>query len=216
MIRFERVSMAYPGGREVLHDLSFVVPKGSLTVLTGPSGAGKSTLLKLVAALERPRSGSIEVNGEDITQLPRGAVPFLRRSLGVIFQEKKLLFDRSVFANVHLPLAISGQPPADAAVRVRAALDKVGLLSREKDDPHTLSGGEQQRLAIARAIVNRPAILLADEPTAALDAAYTADIVALLSSFQRAGVTVLVATHDAAPFASAESRNLILDKGRLV
>jgi cell division transport system ATP-binding protein len=216
MIRFERVSMAYPGGKKVLHDLSFVVPKGSLTVLTGPSGAGKSTLLKLIAALERPDQGSIEVNGQDITTLPRAAMPFIRRSLGLIFQEKKLLYDRSVYANVLLPLAISGEPPEDAVKRVRAALDKVGLLGREQENPHTLSGGEQQRLAIARAIVNRPAILLADEPTAGLDAAYTKEIVALLASFQRAGVTVLVTTHDEGPFANVETRRLALEKGRLV
>ena len=215
MIRFEKVSMEYERGSPVLSDLSFLVPKGSFAVLTGPSGAGKSTLLKLVAALERPDDGRIVVNGQDITALPRATLPYLRRSLGLIFQEKKLLFDRSVFANVLLPLAIGGEPAKDAARRVRAALDKVGLLARENDHPHTLSGGEQQRLAIARAIVNRPSILLADEPTAGLDAAYTREIVALLTSFHRAGVTVLVATHEDAPFAASESLRLNLDKGRL-
>ena len=208
--------MAYEDDSPVLSELSFLVPKGSFAVLTGPSGAGKSTLLKLVAALERPDDGRIVVNGQDITALPRATLPYLRRSLGLIFQEKKLLFDRSVFANVLLPLAISGEKASDAARRVRAALDKVGLLARENDHPHALSGGEQQRLAIARAIVNRPSILLADEPTAGLDTAYTEEIVALLSSFHKAGVTVLVATHEEAPFAASESLRLHLEKGRLV
>lgn len=216
MIRFEGVSMAYLRGREALRDLRFSIAKGSLAVITGPSGAGKTTLLKLIAALERPRTGRIEVNGQDITTLPRGAIPFLRRNLGLIFQERKLLYDRSVYANVYLPLAISGEPPIDAAKRVHAALDRVGLLGREMENPHTLSGGEQQRLVIARAIVNRPAILLADEPTAGLDTCYTEEIAQLLASFQRAGVTVLVSTHDEAPFAAIETCRLALNRGRLV
>lgn len=215
MIRFERVSMGY-GGSPVLSDLNFLIPKSSFTVLTGPSGAGKSTLLKLVAALERPDEGSIIVSGQDITALPRAALPYLRRSLGLIFQDKKLLFDRSVFNNVMLPLAIGGEEPAEATKRVRAALDKVGLLARENDAPQTLSGGEQQRLAIARAIVNRPSILLADEPTAGLDSQYTRDIVDLLTSFHKAGVTVVVATHEEAPFAASETQRLHLEKGVLI
>lgn len=216
MIRFDQVSMAYERGRSILRHLSFLVPKGSMTVLTGPSGAGKSTLLKLVAALERPQQGRIEVNGQDITALPRGAIPFMRRNLGIIFQERKLLFDRTVFANVYLPLAISGESPASANRRVLAALDRVGLLGREWENPHTLSGGEQQRLTIARAIVNRPSILLADEPTAGLDTDYTWEIVDLLTSFQKAGVTVLVSTHDDASFRPVETQRLVLENGSLL
>lgn len=216
MIRFDRVAMAYtPGGAEALRDISFSVEAGELLLLTGHSGAGKSTLLKLIAAVERPSRGRIEVRGQDITALHRSAIPYLRRSLGLIFQDRQLLNDRSVFDNVLLPLAISGEAPKEAARRVQAALERVGLDDRAKDRPLSLSGGEQQRLAIARAIVNRPAVLLADEPTAHLDADYAAEIVGLLHSFQQAGVTVLVATHDASQFAVAAPRQIKLDHGSL-
>lgn len=216
MIRFDRVAMAYTaGGAEALRDISFDVATGEMLLLTGRSGAGKSTLLKLIAAVVRPSRGRIEVRGQDITALRRSAIPYLRRSLGIIFQDRQLLNDRSVFDNVMLPLAVCGDSPKEASLRVRAALERVGLADRAKDNPLALSGGEQQRLAIARAIVNRPTILLADEPTAHLDAEYAAEIVGLLRSFHQAGVTVLIATHDEAQFQSAAPRKLRLDHGSL-
>ncbi|NBR29566.1 MAG: ATP-binding cassette domain-containing protein, partial [Betaproteobacteria bacterium] len=165
MISFSRVSKRYPGGHQALQDVSFSINAGELVFVTGHSGAGKSTLLKLLVAIERPTSGSIIVNGQNVGALTRRAVPFMRRSFGLVFQDHKLLFDRNVYENVALPLQISGYPGRDAARRVRAALDKVGLLKYENAMPITLSGGEQQRLCMARAIVHRPAILLADEPT---------------------------------------------------
>jgi cell division transport system ATP-binding protein len=215
MIRFERVSKRYPGGAEVLSELSFAVDKGQFVVLSGHSGAGKSTLLKLIAAIERPTAGSISVGGQDVGRIRRRAVPYLRRRLGLVFQDQKLLFDRSVLDNVMLPLNIAGYPAKEAPRRARAALDKVGLLDRERAAPVTLSGGEQQRLAIARAIVHRPAILIADEPTAHLDADYAKEIAALFRSFHQVGVTVMIATHDESLFAGMASRSLHLAHGRL-
>jgi len=215
MIRFERVTKRYPGSMTALTDLTFAIQKGELVVLTGHSGAGKSTLLKLIPAMERPTSGSITVSGQDIARIKRRAIPYLRRKLGLIFQDQKLLFDRPVIDNVMLPLHITGYPSKDSPRRARAALDKVGLLDREKAMPITLSGGEQQRLAIARAIVNRPAILIADEPTAHLDLDYAKDIADLFHSFNQVGVTVIIATHDDAVFGPLASRVLHLAHGRL-
>src|SRR5512142_2489287 len=169
MIQFKHVSKRYPPGIDALADIDFEVGDGELVVISGHSGAGKSTLLKLVAAIERPTGGVVLVNGQNVGALKRAAIPYLRRNLGLVFQDQKLLFDRNVFENAMLPLSIAGFPPREAAKRVRAALDKVGLLDREKAMPIALSGGEQQRLAIARAVVNRPNLLLADEPTAHLD-----------------------------------------------
>src|SRR3990172_869882 len=166
MISLSHVSKRYRGGHQALHDVGFTIDSGELVFVTGNSGAGKTTLLKLLVAIERPTSGSVIVNGQNVGTLKPGAVPFLRRKFGLVFQDHKLLFDRNVFDNVALPLQIAGYPARDAARRVRAALDKVGLLAHEKVFPITLSGGEQQRLCIARAVVNRPSILLADEPTA--------------------------------------------------
>jgi cell division transport system ATP-binding protein len=186
-----------------------------MVFITGPSGAGKSTLLKLMAALERPSSGSVIVNGQNVAALRPRAVPFLRRNFGLIFQDQKLLFDRTAFDNVMLPLAIIGFERREAARRVRAALDKVGLLAKEKAYPVRLSGGEQQRLAIARAIVHRPAILLADEPTGNLDAAYAAEIGELFRSFNQVGVTVVIATHDEAITARLKPRLIMLKEGRI-
>ena len=174
MITFSHVTKRYRSGTEALKALSFTIESGELVVLTGASGAGKTSLLKLIAAIERPTQGSVVVQGQNVGKLTRGAVPYLRRNIGMVFQEGRLLFDRNVFENVALPLRIIGMPPREAAKRVRAALDKVGLLEKEKAQPITLSGGEQQRLAIARAIVNRPAILIADEPTGNLDDDYAA------------------------------------------
>ena len=215
MISLSRVSKRYPGGHQALHDVSFTIEAGELAFLVGHSGAGKTTLLKLLAAIERPSSGSVIVNGQNVGVLKPRAVPFLRRNFGLIFQDHKLLFDRSVFANVALPLQIAGYAAKEAARRVRAALDKVGLLQHEKALPITLSGGEQQRLCIARAIVHRPAIVLADEPTGNLDAEYAADIGELFRAFNRVGVTVLIATHDQTLLARLSPRVITLKQGKL-
>lgn len=197
MISFNQVRKRYPGGYEALSNVSFEIASGEMVFLTGHSGAGKSTLLKLVAGIERPNSGSVLVNNQNVGVLKPSALPFLRRNLGIIFQDHKLLFDRNVFDNVMLPLQICGFDHRESAKRVRAALDKVGLLKREKANPIALSGGEQQRLCIARAIVNRPTILLADEPTGNLDADYAQDIMEIFKSFHQVGVTLLISTHDA-------------------
>jgi cell division transport system ATP-binding protein len=214
-ISFSQVSKRYPGGFEALRQVTFDIEPGEMVFLSGHSGAGKTTLLKLIAAIERASGGSVLVNGQNVSALRPAAVPFLRRNLGLVLQDQKLLYDRSVFDNVMLPLVVTGQPHREAARRARAALDKVGLLEREKANPVTLSGGEQQRLCIARAIVNRPAILLADEPTASIDADYAREIMAMFRDFNQVGVTVLIATHDRALIESSGRRSLRLDHGRL-
>jgi cell division transport system ATP-binding protein len=193
--------------------VSFSIDAGELVFVTGHSGAGKSTLLKLLVAIERPTSGNIVVNGQNIGKLSRRAVPFMRRNFGLVFQDHKLLFDRNVFNNVALPLQISGFPGKDVARRVRAALDKVGLLKLESAMPITLSGGEQQRLCIARAIVHRPAILLADEPTSNLDHEYALEIGELIRSFNQVGVTAIIATHDQALMDQLTPRVISLRQG---
>lgn len=215
MIVFDQVYKRYPGGYEALKNLSFEINAGEMVYLTGHSGAGKSTLLKLVAAIERPNSGSVLVNGQNIKSLKAAAIPFLRQNIGIVFQDHKLLYDRSVFENVLLPLQICGFDSRDAAKRVRAALDKVGLLNREKSQPIALSGGEQQRLCIARAIVNRPSILLADEPTGNLDAEYAHDIMEIFKSFHQVGATLLLATHDETVLRDFPARVLALNHGEL-
>ncbi len=215
MISFSSVSKRYPGGRAALAEVSFVVESGEMVFLTGHSGAGKSTLLKLIPAIERPTSGSVLVHGQNIGALKAAALPYLRRSIGVIFQDQRLLHDRSVYENVMLPLAFSDHAPREAARRARAALDKVGLLDRERANPIQLSGGEQQRLAIARAVVNRPAILIADEPTANLDDESAARILEIFLSFNQVGVTVLLASHDRAMMQRYGRRVLELAAGRL-
>ncbi|MGQ0748947.1 MAG: cell division ATP-binding protein FtsE [Betaproteobacteria bacterium] len=215
MISFSRVCKRYPQGYDALKDISFIIADGEMVFVTGHSGAGKSTLLKLVAAIERPTSGTVLVNGQNVGALKPRAIPFLRRNLGLIFQDHKLLFDRSVFDNVALPLHIIGYERREAARRVRAALDKVGLLAKEKVFPITLSGGEQQRLAIARAIVHRPAILLADEPTGNLDADYGGQLGDLFRSFNQVGVTVVIATHDQQLSARLKPRVIALRSGAL-
>jgi cell division transport system ATP-binding protein len=215
LISFSAVSKRYPGGQDALCGVSFSLAAGELAFVTGPSGAGKSTLLKLIPAIERPSAGSVVVNGKNVGALKRGAIPYLRRNLGLVFQDHKLLYDRSVFDNVMLPLSFGSLAPRDAARRVRAALDKVGLLARERANPIQLSGGEQQRLAIARAVVNRPAVLVADEPTANLDAESAARIVDILLSFNQVGVTLVLATHDEALVARHGRRVLQLAGGRL-
>ena len=216
MIKFNQVYKRYPGGHEALKNLSFEVAEGEMVYLTGHSGAGKSTLLKLIAAIERPTSGSAIVKGQNIKTLNAGALPYLRRNLGLIFQDHKLLFDRNAFENVMLPLQICGFDHRESAKRVRAALDKVGLLKREKSNPIALSGGEQQRLCIARAIVNRPSVLLADEPTGNLDSEYSTEIMAIFKSFHQVGVTLLISTHDEAILRQYPARALALKAGALV
>ena len=216
MIAFDRVSKRYPEGHEALSDVSFTIDREELVFLTGHSGAGKSTLLKLIMLMERPSRGQVLVNGQNLKTLGNARIPQLRRQIGVVFQNHQLLFDRSVFDNVALPLQISGYTHRETGRRVRAALDKVGLLSREKDMPVTLSGGEQQRVGIARAVVNKPSLLLADEPTGNLDPGLSAEIMGLFEQFNQVGVTVLIASHDLALISRMHHRILTLRQGRLI
>jgi len=215
VIALSGVTKRYPGGHEALRDVSLEVSEGEMVFLMGHSGAGKSTLLKLVAGIERPTRGSVVVNGQNVGALRPRALPFLRRNFGLVFQDHKLLYDRNVFDNVMLPLNIVGYERREAARRVRAALDKVGLLAHEKSMPVAMSGGEQQRLCIARAIVHRPAILLADEPTGNLDAEYAAEIGELFRSFNQVGVTVVIATHDEALLSRLAPRVVALKDGKV-
>lgn len=215
MIRFDQVSKRYPGSNQALHNISFHIEQGELAFVTGHSGAGKSTLLKLIAAIERPTQGTVLIGNQNVSKLRPALVPYLRRKFGLVFQDHKLLYDRNCFENVALPLYINGITGLDAAKRIRAALDKVGLLGKEKAMPITLSGGEQQRLAIARAVVSRPSILIADEPTGNLDGGYAAEILSLFYAFQEVGVTVIVATHDANRISKLESKILHLNQGEL-
>jgi len=215
MIEFVNVTKQYAGDTTALRDVTLTVAKGELVYLAGPSGAGKSTLLKLIAAMERPTSGQVTVNGTDIGRLKSAGVPFLRRNLGLIFQQQRLLTDRSVLANVMMPMLVTGLPRGQAEERARAALDKVGLLSRAAASPLALSGGEQQRVSIARAIVNRPQIILADEPTANLDRASANKVFDALRAFNKAGVTCLISTHDELVLDSA-SRVIHLKQGALL
>lgn len=214
MISFKNVSKQFPGGHSVLKNINLTIETGEMVFVTGHSGAGKSTLLKLIAAIERPTSGSITISGQNIAQLKPSTLPFLRRKIGFIFQDHKLLFDRSVFDNVLLPLQINGFDHKLVTGRVNAALDKVGLLKKAKAFPITLSGGERQRLCIARAVVHRPIILIADEPTGNLDAAYAKDIIDMFRSFHQVGVTILIATHDAAILEKTEHRIIQLEQGQ--
>ena len=215
MISFQQVTKRYPGGHLALADASLRIEDGEMVVLTGPSGAGKTTVLKLMAAIERPTSGTILMNGQNVGALRRGSVPFFRRHFGLVFQDHKLLYDRSVLDNTLLPLDIVGTPRAEGLRRARAALEKVGLLTREKSLPVTLSGGEQQRICIARAIVHGPSVVLADEPTANLDRAYAVEIAELLRTFNKAGVTCVVATHDPDVTARLGGRVMALKEGRV-
>ncbi|MDR5859066.1 cell division ATP-binding protein FtsE [Halomonas eurihalina] len=216
MIAFEHVGKRYGGRFEALAHLNFRVGRGEMVFLTGHSGAGKSSLLRLIIRLERPSRGRILVAGHDIDRLHHTQVPFYRRQIGVVFQDHQLLFDRSIYHNVALPLEIQGMELRETSRRVRAALDKVGLLHRERALPIELSGGEQQRVGIARAVVNKPALLLADEPTGNLDPQLSADIMSLFEDFNRIGTTVMVASHDLALIARLRHRTLRLHDGRLV
>ncbi|BBL35276.1 cell division ATP-binding protein FtsE [Nitrosomonas stercoris] len=216
MISFTDVCKLYPEGYEALKNITLSIEQGEQVFLSGHSGAGKSTLLKLIVAIERPTSGNIVVGQQNIAALKRSAIPYLRRNIGMIFQEQKILYDRNVFANVVLPLQVTNFDTKTRAARVRAALDKVGLLNKEKADPITLSGGEKQRMCIARAVVHRPTILIADEPTANLDSNYAQDIMAVFESFNQVGVTVLISTHDEQLLGTTSHRVLELGHGQLV
>ncbi|TNH00932.1 cell division ATP-binding protein FtsE [Testudinibacter sp. TR-2022] len=215
MIRFVNVSKAYLGGKQALQGLSFHLPLGSMSYLTGHSGAGKSTLLKLIMGIERANGGSVFFNGHDITRINSEQIPFLRRQIGMVHQDYRLLADRSVLENVSLPLIISGMHPNEIKRRASAALDKVGLLHRANHLPAHLSGGEQQRVDIARAVVNRPQLLLADEPTGNLDKALSQEIFRLFEEFNRIGVTVLIATHDHNIIQQKPKPTLVLEQGHL-
>lgn len=216
VIRFVGVSKRYPGGFEALRGINLHIQQGEMVFITGHSGAGKSTLLRLIPVLERPSVGQVLVAGVNLTRVRRGRIPHLRRRVGMIFQDHRLLYDRPVFDNVALPLIIAGVPHREVGRRVRAALDKVGLLSKERVYPITLSGGEQQRVGIARAVVTRPPILIADEPTGNLDPALSAEIMALFESFNQVGVTVLIASHDLALIGRLQRRVVTLEAGRVV
>ncbi|MBV1843396.1 MULTISPECIES: cell division ATP-binding protein FtsE [Photobacterium] len=215
MIRFQQVSKAYRGGRQALQKVDFHLQPAEMAFLTGHSGAGKSTLLKLICAIERPSDGKIMFNGHDITRLDNKQIPFLRRNIGIIFQDHKLLMDRSIYDNVAMPLRVEQVSENDIKRRVSAALDKVGLLDKARCLPVQLSGGEQQRVGIARAIVNKPLMLLADEPTGNLDAALSQQIMNLFEEFNRVGVTVLMATHDTSLLSTRNYRRLDLYQGQL-
>lgn len=215
IIHFHRVTHRYGSASDVLSDVTFTLARGEMAFLTGSSGAGKSTLLKLAALLERPTRGQIMVNGQNLATLKRGQIPAFRQRIGVVFQNFNLLYDRPVYANVALPLIIRGLAREDIGRRVRAALDAVGLLGKENVMPVTLSGGEQQRIGIARAIVAKPQLLLADEPTGNLDTASATEILELFVAFHQVGVTVVVATHDQNWIERYHPNVLRLDHGRL-
>lgn len=216
MIRFDNVCKRYPGGHDALQGVSFHLHAGAMAFLTGHSGAGKSTLLKLIALLERTTRGQLFLDGENLSRTPKRRIPHVRRKIGMIFQNYRLLFDRTVFDNVALPLVIAGYRHQDIGRRVRAALDKVKLLDKERALPITLSGGEQQRVGIARAVVNKPPLLLADEPTGNLDPELSRDIMQLFEQFNQVGVSVLIASHDLDLISRLPYAQLQLHQGRLV
>ncbi|GAA5218339.1 cell division ATP-binding protein FtsE [Corallincola platygyrae] len=216
MIRFDHVNKLYPGGHHAIKDVSFHLKKGEMGFLTGHSGAGKSTLLKLIALLEKPTNGQIFINGHSLARVKKRQIPLVRRDIGIIFQDHRLLTDRSVLDNVALPLVIEGYSHKEIKRRVSAALDKVGLLNKINHYPMQLSGGEQQRVGIARAIVNKPPILLADEPTGNLDPELSVEILKLFEEFNRVDVAVLIATHDLGLIARMKYRTLTLRKGQMI
>ncbi|AFJ01780.1 Cell division transporter, ATP-binding protein FtsE [Methylophaga frappieri] len=215
MIQFNDVYKRYPNQYEALSGLSFELDKGEMAFLTGHSGAGKSTLLKLIALIERSSHGQVIVNNQNLGRLPKWKIPYYRRKIGLVFQDHNLLHDRTVFDNVALPLIIAGENHREIGRRVRAALDKVGLLSKERTHPIALSGGEQQRVGIARAVVNRPPVLLADEPTGNLDPTLSQEIMALFTQFNQVGVTVFIASHDQELINRLPYRRITLNHGRL-
>ena len=215
MIQFTDVYKRYTNRHEALSGLSFELQQGEMAFLTGHSGAGKSTLLKLIALIERSTHGQVFVNGQNFCRLKKGKIPFYRRQIGLVFQDHNLLHDRTVFDNVALPLVIAGESHREIGRRVRASLDKVGLLSKERQLPIALSGGEQQCVGIARAVVSRPPILLADEPTGNLDPDLSLDIMQLFEQFNQVGVTVFIATHDLELVIAMPHRQIVLEAGRL-
>ena len=215
MIRFENVQKRYSGGREALSGVSFAMEPGEMAFLTGPSGAGKSTLLKLIALIERPTRGTVIINKQNTSRVSRRGIPRFRQRIGTVFQDHKLLYDRSVFDNVALPLLIAGLKPREIGRRVRASLDQVNLLDREAHAPITLSSGEQQRVGIARAVATRPDVVIADEPTGNLDPELSLEIMRLFERFNDVGVTLLVATHDLELLEHLQHRRLRLVAGRL-
>ncbi|MCK9606472.1 MAG: cell division ATP-binding protein FtsE [Methylomonas sp.] len=216
MLRFEHVCKRYPDASDALIDVSFRLERGEMAFLTGRSGAGKSTLLKLIAMMEQCSRGNVMLDGKDITRISERKIPYLRRNLGLIFQDYKLLNDRTVFDNVALPLIVSGYSHQDISRRVRAALNKVSLLGKERKYPLSLSGGEQQRVGIARAIVNKPKMILADEPTGNLDPDLSSEVMHMFEQFMQVGVTVLIATHDIELIQRLGHRVLTLDNGRML
>jgi cell division transport system ATP-binding protein len=216
MIEFHNVTKRYESGFEALSNVSLQLDDGQMAFITGHSGAGKSTLLKIIAMIEKPTRGQALLNRINLNNLSRQRIPFLRRNMGIIFQDHQLLFDRPVFENVALPLQIQGYRPQEIAKRTRAALDKVGLLNKEKSMPITLSGGEQQRVGIARAVVHKPMLLLADEPTGNLDPILSREIMQIFVDFNQVGVTVLVASHDLRLIEELDKPRLTLNAGRLI
>ncbi|SDB49762.1 cell division ATP-binding protein FtsE [Pseudidiomarina indica] len=216
MIKFEQVSKTYPGGFQALNQVSFHLEPGEMAFLTGHSGAGKSTLLKLISMMERPSSGRVLINGHDLKRISNRQIPYVRRDIGMIFQDHRLLMDKTVLDNVALPLLIEGYSMQEARKRVSAALEKVGLGDKLRHYPMMLSGGEQQRVGIARAIVNKPPLLLADEPTGNLDPKLSMEIIRLFEEFNRVGVSVLIATHDLGLIARLRYRTLTLKEGRMI
>ncbi len=216
MIECHQLNKRYPNGHDALRDINLTISRGELVFLTGHSGAGKSTLLRLIALIERPSRGSLKVNDHEVSHLPNPNIPRFRRNLGIIFQDHRLLTDRNVFDNVALPLRLTGAEPQLIAKRVRAALDKVGLRNKNSANPLSLSAGQQQRVGIARALVNKPAILLADEPTGNLDPELSAEIMQLFLDFQQVGVTVLIASHDQALIQHLGHRRIVLEEGRII
>ena len=216
MIRFDSISKRYPGSQDVLSQVSFQLNKGEMAFLTGPSGAGKSTLLKLIALIERPTRGQLLISGQNLTRVSKRKIPYVRRQMGIIFQDHQLLFDRSVYDNVALPLIIQGYRGAEVGKRTRAALDKVGLLNKEKSNPITLSGGEQQRVGIARAVVHKPMLVLADEPTGNLDPVLSREIMQIFIDFNQVGVTVMVASHDLRLIEELQKPVVTLNQGRII
>ena len=215
MLKFDHVSKRYADAGDALLDVSFHLKAGEMAFLTGHSGAGKSTLLKLVAMMELSTRGNVFFDGQNLNKITEKQIPFIRRKLGLIFQDNKLLSDRTVFDNVALPLIVSGYGYQEIGRRVRASLDKVGLLGKEKKYPLALSGGEQQRVGIARAVINKPRLILADEPTGNLDPELSNEVMHLLEQFQKVGVTVLIASHDVALLSQMQHRILTLDHGQL-
>lgn len=216
MIKFDKVSKTYPGGQQALRQVSFHIEPGEMAFLTGHSGAGKSTLLKLISIMERPTVGQVLINGHDLNNIQRRDIAYIRRDIGMIFQSHQLLMDKSVFDNVALPLIIEGYSRKDIAKRVHAALELVGLRDKVSNSPITLSGGEQQRVGIARAVVNKPPLLLADEPTGNLDPKLSMEIIRLFETFNQAGVSVLIATHDLGLIARMRYRTLTLRQGQMI